>query len=113
MYKGPIKNHFIAAGAALTPEALDRALNLAGLTWGMPPAQIFATHCWYLQNPAMVVVHEKADETIVKTEFPAITMFGLPVEIDRDLPLSTVQLRYQGAVLYEIQGLAIPIGFED
>ena len=110
MYKGPIKNHLNMDGASLCLEALAKAINLSGLTWGMPPAQVFAVHCLAFQS--VTVLTEEGSNIFNHTQ-TATYMFGLPVEIDRDLPQGTVQLRYQGAVLFEIQSLAVPKGFED
>ena len=112
MYKGPIKNHLCANGLMLAPATLIKALALADLTWGMPMAQYVAAQMWDLQNVTVLKTEVKEDSAIFSMEQPTMTMLGLPVEIDRDLPNSTVQLRYKGAVLFESQSLAIPTGFE-
>lgn len=109
MYSGPIKNHINANGFCLTPAILEKAIVLAGMTWGMPPAQVFATMTWPLMTLAEITV---SNEDNIRVTAPTIFM-GLPIEIDKSLPSGTVQLRYQGAVLFEIQCLAVPMGFEE
>ena len=109
MYSGPIKNHINANRCCLTPAMLEKAIVLAEMTWGMPPAQAYTTMTWPLINPAVITV---SNEDSIKVEVPT-TVLGLLIEIDKSLPCGTVQLRYQGAVLFEIQCLAVPWGFEE
>lgn len=99
--------------AALTPGALQKAIVLSGLTWGVPPAQYFAMQLWGLQDPVMVVTKHTKEEVVTKLTANNDTLLGLPLVLDESLPPSTVQLRYQGAVLYEIQMAAVPYGFEE
>ena len=113
MYKGPIKNYLCAAGCKLTPATLIKALALADLTWAMPLAQYVALQFVGLQNVTTIKTEIKADSAIFRHEQPIMTLLGLPVEIDRDLPVSTVQLRYKGATLFEIQNLATPSQMEE
>ena len=112
MYNGPIKYHLNNYCAAITPATLQKTIVLSGLTWGVPPAQYFAMQLWGLQDPVMVVTKHTKDEVITKLTANNDTLLGLPLVLDDSLPPSTIQLRYQGAVLYEIQSLAIPCGFE-
>ena len=122
MYSGPIKNHINANRCCLTPAMLEKAIVLAEMTWGMPPAQAYTTMTWGMPpaqayttmtwpliNPAVITV---SNEDSIKVEVPT-TVLGLLIEIDKSLPCGTVQLRYQGAVLFEIQCLAVPWGFEE
>jgi len=111
MYKRPV-TYLNTNGLLLCPEILLKAVVLSGLTWGMPPAQVYTTMTWPLINPTVVHTEIKEDTAIVRYDHP-VTMLGLPVEIDKELPTGTVQLRYQGAVLFEIQNLATASGFEE
>jgi hypothetical protein len=113
MYKGSIKNHISAYSCALTPALIQKAIVLSGLSWGVPPAQYFSMQLWGIQDPVEVVLKHTNDETTLKLQANNDTLLGLPLVLDDSLPPSTVQLRYQGAVLYEIQQLAVPCGFEE
>ena len=112
-YKGPIKNHINMCGSSLCPATLVKALALADLTWGVPMAQYVAMQMWGLQSVTELKMEVKEDSTLFSHKQTPMTLMGLPVEIDRDLPNGTVQLRYKGASLFEIQMLAIPTGFEE
>ena len=97
MYKKPM-TYLCANGFSLSPAMLQKAIVMAGLTWGMPPAQYYAMQTWPLMFP-------------IQTEAP-VTMLGLPVVLDEGLPSGIVQLRWKGAVLFTIESLAVPCGFD-
>ena len=111
MYNGPIKNHLNMGCAALTPGTLQKAIVLSGLTWGVPPAQYFAMQCWGLMDPVAVVTKHTKDEVRTELKGNNDTLLGLPICLDEGLPPSTIQLKYKGAPLFEIQNLAIPCHF--
>ena len=114
MYQ-PINNHLCAAGSSLTPALIQKAIVLSGLTWGMSPAQYCAMQMWGLIDPVVVVSEVKEDSALHELSLKKNndTLLGLPLELDSTLPKSVVQLRYQGAVMFEIQQLAIPSHFDD
>ena|SRR5208282_5062883 len=100
-------------GSSFNPAALERAVVLAGLTWGMPPAQVCAANLWALNTPTVIFEHFAEDELarILRLHQTQTFCMGIPVEVDKELPQGTVQLRYQGAVIFEIQNCSVPYGF--
>ena len=110
MYQRPVRELNMHS-AALNPAALERALVLSGMTWGMPMAQFCGMQLQDLLNPTILITEVKDDKIVFKPQPTALFCMGLPVEIDKELPQGTVQLKYQGAVIFEIQMCAIPYGF--
>lgn len=110
MYQRPTRELNLC-GSMLTPGALEKAIVLSGLTWGMPAAQVCSMQMQALDNSVIVTQEVKEDSTLLKMRPTALFCMGIPVEVDKELPQGTVQLRYQGAVLFEIQLCAIPWGF--
>ena len=113
MFKGAINNHLNMNGMGFTPASLQKTLVLAGLTWGVPRAQYYAMQLWGFINTTTLTVELKEETMRDVIEKPPTesTLIGLPIEIDDSLPAGLIQLRWQGAVLYEIQNIAVPIGF--
>lgn len=114
MYQKPY-TQINASSSSLHAGLLQKAIILSGLTWGMPPAQVCQMHLNTLMNPVSVTTEIKEDRELHKvlthTQTPTYLM-GIPVVIDKNLPNSVVQLRWNGAVLFTIECLAIPVGFE-
>lgn len=113
MFKGAIHNHLNMNGMGLTPASLQKTLVLAGLTWGVPRAQYYAMQLWGLISNTTFTVELKEETLRAIMEKPPteLTLMGLPIELDDSLPVGLIQLRWQGAVLYEIQNIAVPIDF--
>jgi len=115
MYKGPAKNVLNMNNLILYPAALQQAITLSGLTWGMPRAQYYVVQSWaFLNCNTISVVKTEAKEEAVRIRVDKpyeTTLMGMPIELDDSLPPSTIQLRWQGAVLYEIQNIVIPADF--
>jgi len=104
-----------ATSSAITPATMQMAIMHSGVTWGMSKAQLYQMQYLILMNP--ITVKTEVSEIVVKDLLdapqPATYMLGIPVEIDKDLPDTVVQLRWHGAVLFTIENLAIPLGFTE
>ena len=113
MFKGPIQNHLNLIGGHLCPAILQKTLVLAGMTWGVPRAQYYAMQTWAFVNNTTFTAEIKdgALKTFLEKPPMEVTLMGLPIEIDDSLPTDLIQLRWQGAVLYEIQNIAVPTSF--
>ena len=109
MFKGAIHNHLNMNGTVLTPASLQKTLVLAGLTWGVPRAQYYAMQLWGFINTTTLTVESL--KAVIEKPPTELTLMGLPIELDDSLPVGLIQLRWQGAVLYEIQNIAVPIDF--
>lgn len=109
MYSGPERHNFFNMnGGFLTPAAVQAALTNSGIRWAVPKAQYYAMQTWGLRNFVSLEAELKEDFVIPKkTE---MTLLGLPIEMDNDLPETTMQLRHCEKVIYEIQYLAVPAG---
>lgn len=114
MFKGAIQNHLNVNGTALCPPHLQKALVLSGLTWGVPRAQYYAMQMWGFRNLTTTFVSELKErtcKTVLNAPSTQLSLMGLPIELDDSLPTGLIQLKWQGAVLYEIQNLAVPLDF--
>ena len=87
---------------------------LAGMTWGMSPAQVCAMQMCAMYNTTVVKAEISKDEKfLVEIPHTQTYMLGIPVDVDPDLPSSVVQLKYKGAVIFTFENIAVPQGFEN
>lgn len=98
-------------GAILSPANLQYAISNSGLIWVVSPAQWTSIQYWYLHNPTTITVTDKT-KIIEISHSHALTMFGIPVEIDKDANPHFVELYLHGELIFRIDGLSIPTGFE-
>src|SRR5580658_4541571 len=111
MYKKP-EYHLCANNTSLCFSTLEKAIILSGLTWGVHPSQVCAIHMNAMVNVSVVKAELKDDSFLLEIPQTQNFMLGIPVEMDPELPLSVVELRHNGAVIFTIDSLSIPWGFD-
>lgn len=78
----------------------------------MSPAMIYMLQAQALSYPTTVFVENKEIGYKGDAAQSEIFMLGIPVEYDKNLRNSIVELRWNGAVLFTIDNLAIPLHFD-
>lgn len=99
-------------GMSVNPALIIRALVMADLTWGVPIAMIVALQNMSLQNATTVETEKPVETELFSNRFP-VTMLGIPVQIDDELPPSVIELRHNGMRIMTLDQLAIPWGFDE
>lgn len=116
----PIDNtpRFNLAMAGISASDISRALLHSGLSWKMHPAQLFALETRAFNNSTTVETTEyaldKTEETreLVPERYTHnITLFGLPVEVDRLYSYHSIGLYHGDKLIYSIDAIGVPIGF--
>lgn len=105
-YTPPRDSVFNNGNAGITKAVLFRALF--SLVWHIPTSQVFALHKQTLEGEITEVTETYTELSIPQTK---LTLFGIPVTVDNDLPQGVIELRHNGERLFTIDNIAIPNEF--
>ena len=103
---------FCAAGSRISFQYLNLAIILSDLHWRMNVAQFTALELVAKGFTITNVVEAEIPQELLPKVPQSHTLMGLPIVLDKDMNNHWIELRRGAEVLYRIDALAVPVGFD-